>query len=309
MIPGPVVVLGGGGFIGSHLVARLVAEGAHVLAVDVAFPPEREPWLTGAICRQASMLDRSEALRAARGAGTVFHLAADMGGVGYFHGEADLAASMANGRMTLNVVGSCLRAEVERLVFTSSACVYPIERAGELFTEPDIGTGTPDQLYGAEKLHGLRIVDKAGGRVVVLDTVYGPGAEHDGPRSKMPAAVAGKALRARETGRLELWGDGEQLRRMLYVEDAVDRILAVAGAEHYGGPVNITGSTSHSCRHVAEVCLALIGADAEIVTGAGGPTGVQERAISGEKFEALYGPGADRPLGAGLGELLRWLDR
>lgn len=310
VIPEPVVVLGGGGFIGSHLVARLAREGAEVHAVDVAFPDERRQWFGEAFhIRYLDMLDADQALSAVAAAGTVFHLAADMGGVGYFHSDADLGAAMCNGRMTLNVLEAC-EGRVERVVYTASACAYPIESAGLLFSECMLGTGTPDQLYGAEKLHGLRLCGKVpGARVVVLDTIYGPGAEHDGPRAKFPASVAAKALRARETGTLELWGDGTQQRCFLYVDDAVDRVLAVATHDSYDGPVNLSGSRQWTCRAVAELCLQIAGDEAEIVTDPTRPSGVHARRLSTAKFERVYGPRPERSLEDGFTAVMEWLDR
>lgn len=310
MIPEPVVVLGGGGFIGSHLVARLVELGIEVSAVDIAFPDERQQWFGAAFhLRQRDMLDADQALAVVAGAGTVFHLAADMGGVGYFHSEADLGAAMRNGRMTLNVLDAC-EGRVERLVYAASACVYPVERAGRgcAFVEADIGKGTPDALYGAEKLQGLRLCSKIdAARVVVLDTVYGPGAEREGPRAKFPASVAWKALQARQTGRLVLWGDGSQLRSFLYIDDAVDRILTVAaGPDH--GPVNITGSRPASCRHIAQLCLAIAGAEADIVTDTDWPTGVSARTCSGARFASLYGEPNELGYEEGFARLMRWLE-
>jgi nucleoside-diphosphate-sugar epimerase len=290
------VVLGGAGFIGSNLTLRLLADGYQdVRVVDVAWPAFRDPFLEGADRADLDLTDPMDAAKAVAGAGTVFHLAADMGGVGYFHSDADLGAAMRNGRITLNVLDAAATAGVQRLFYASSACTYPIERqmhpgVAPLLTEDLIGHGTPDALYGAEKLHGLRLCSKLPfARVGVLHTVYGPGQEHDGRRMKFPAAVATKALVARSTGTLELWGDGAQLRSYLYVDDAVDRILTVTTADQYEGPVNIGLQGAVSCRVVARLCLKLAGADAEIVTNPAEPSGVIGRDCSNEKYRRVYG--------------------
>lgn len=309
-IPGPVVVTGGGGFVGSHLVGRLVEEGHEVTALDIAFPHAAEAWWPKeAQRRHVSVLNAAAVELAVDGAGTVFHLAADMGGVAYFHSPADLAASMRNGQMTLNVLRACLARGVERVVFAASACTYPVESVGAVpLGEEAIGRGTPDQLYGAEKLHGLRLVDSLpGGRVAVLDTVYGPGSEREGPRAKMPASLAWKALLAAETGRLEIWGDGSQLRCQLHVDDAVSRILAIAGDDEHRGPVNVTGSHPLTCTEVAELCLDLAGVEAELVFDQAAPAGVAARTISGAKYAALYGEPRELNPRAGFGLLMDWL--
>ena len=172
-----VVVLGGGGFIGANLCNRLYALGAHVTAVDTVFPSWRRP---DVMCRRADLTSLAETVRAIVGAELVFHLAADMGGVGYFHSNADLGASLVNGQITLNVAQAVEAHETPTTFYASSACAYPVElqqTPGEApaLSEDLIGHGTPDALYGAEKLHGLRIMGKVpGARVGVLHTVFGP---------------------------------------------------------------------------------------------------------------------------------------
>ena len=251
-LPEPVVVLGGGGFIGANLVHRLRADGYEVQAVDIEFPAWR-----GVSGAKLDLRDPTQANLAVAGAGTVFHLAADMGGVGYFHSGADLGAAMANGIMSHNVIEACATARVRRLFYASSACAYPTECQMEeglapLLSEDMLGFGTPDALYGAEKLHTLRLMGKVPhARVGVFHTIYGPLQEHEGVRMKFPAAVATKALAARETGRLEVWGDGTQLRSYLYVDDAVDRLVTLAEADENPGPIMVGAEGSVSCDEIA----------------------------------------------------------
>jgi GDP-D-mannose 3', 5'-epimerase len=315
-LPGPIVVLGGGGFIGANLVRRLTVDGRDdVVAVDVEFPDWRLPSGEAMACWDLDLSVYSNALDALMNAGTVFHLAADMGGVGYFHSDADLGAAMRNGQVTLNVFGAAVALGVERLFYASSACCYPIEyqqiasRALDL-TEDFAGMGTPDQLYGAEKLHGLRLASKVpNARVGILHTVYGPLQEHSGRRMKFPAAVATKALDARDSGVLELWGDGTQLRSYLHVDDAVERILQITAADHYDGPVNVGAEGAITCREIAELCLDLVGVErARIVTNPAEPSGVLSRDCSNAKYDALYGPGPDMGYRAGFRSFLDWLE-
>jgi len=315
-LPEPIVVLGGGGFIGSNLVRRLLADGYRVEAVDVN-PPQgpRAEATDGATTLRADLRDPKICKTVLWGAGTVFHLAADMGGVGYFHSDADFAASTDNGIITANVMQAIATNDVPLAFYASSACAYPVElqriaNRSVALEEGWLGHGTPDALYGAEKLHGLRIAAKLPQvRVGVLHTVYGPLQEHAGRRMKFPAAVATKALRARQTGELELWGRGNQLRSYCYVDDAIDMILRVMLAEHYEGPVNIGSAGAVSCREVAEICLRHVGAEgARIVTNEAEPTGVMSRDCSLVKFCALYGPAPARTYPDGFGAFIDWLD-
>ena len=257
----------------------------------------------------------AETVRAIVGAELVFHLAADMGGVGYFHSNADLGASLVNGQITLNVAQAVEAHETpttfyarRRRARTRSSCSRPGEAPA--LSEDLIGHGTPDALYGAEKLHGLRIMGKVpGARVGVLHTVFGPLQEHEGRRMKFPAAVATKALAARSSGTLELWGDGSQLRSYLHVDgrgrsDHHDRHrgpLRRPGERGAAGPV--------TCREIAELCLDIVGADADIVTNPAEPTGVLARDCSNARYDALYGPGPQRSYRAGFESFISWLDR
>jgi nucleoside-diphosphate-sugar epimerase len=244
----------------------------------------------------------------------VFHLAADMGGVGWFHSDADFMAATTNTQIDINVLRA-VAVTGARCFVASSACAYPIEQQmtecePPLLTEDEVGCGTPDALYGAAKLHLLRMAAKLSNvRVGILHTVYGPLCEREGRRMKFPAAVATKALRARETGVLELWGNGRQMRSYLYVDDAVDRILRLTDDDSYEGPVNVGYQGAVTCREVAELCLDLADAsDAAIHLNLAEPSGVLARDCDNTEWERRYGPTCDIPPQGGFRRLLEWLD-
>lgn len=309
------VVLGGAGFIGSNLASRLEQDGYTVRRVDIRLD------------RYAHDLrNYVECVRAIGHADVVFHLAADMGGVGYFHRQ-DYYPFLNNMQITLNVLRAVEDLGVGRLFYASSACAYPTgwqsirATRAHLLTESALECadggcdgdefGPPDQMYGREKLMGLRLCERApfDARVGILHTVYGPGQEREGERMKFPAAVATKALRSRDTGcPLELWGDGTQQRSYLYVDDAVEKILRVTFDDRYDGPVNIGSQGAVSCRQVAELCLELVGADVPIVTNPTEPSGVLARDCDNSEWVRRYGQDYDRPLAEGFGQFLAWLD-
>lgn len=311
-LPEPLVVLGAGGFIGSNLVKRLVADGYAVKSVDRRFPTFRNEAWKGSDITAADLRSWNTTSNVIEGAGTVFHLAADMGGVGYFHSDADFMASTDNGRITLNVMRACSLFDVQRVFYACSACAYPVEfqqgNPAPLLEESQVGCGVPDALYGAEKLQGLRIAEKMkNARVGILHTVYGPLQEHSGRRMKFPSAVAQKAIASKSSGILEVWGDGTQLRSYCYIDDAIERIIRISSADSYEGPVNVGSTGAVTCNEIAKMCLDIVGSDASILNITSNPTGVTSRDCSNVKFNRLYGEIEQTSYEDGFSKFIDWL--
>jgi GDP-D-mannose 3',5'-epimerase len=311
-----VTVLGGGGFIGSNLVRRLVDLDHEVVAVDVEFPTWRLAALDGATRKKFDLGDVQAAAMAIEDADLVYHLAADMGGVAWFHGPQDWPASLTNGRITNNVLTECTKQQTPRLVYTSSACAYATEiqqtpgDAPKLSEAEHLSWGTPDAGYGWEKRYGLELCNRApiDARVAICHTIFGPLQEHHGQRMKFPAAVITKALAARRTGRLELWGSGEQRRSYLYVDDAVDRLVTLGFDDCYAGPVNVGAQGAVTCEEVARMCLDIVGAsDADVVT-IEGPVGVMSRDCDNTKWNATYGEAPQTPLREAFTGFADWVE-
>lgn len=307
----PVVILGGGGFLGSNLARRYVEAGREVYAVDQEFPTFRLGALDGAWMVTRDLRDPAQCASVMWPGALVFHLAADMGGVGYFGVDAtDWPASLNNARITLNVAQAAGDAGVGRLVYASSACACATEAAGSPLDEQMLHWGTPDARYGQEKRNGAHLFTSApyDARVAILHTVYGPLQEHEGVRMKFPAAVATKALAARQTGRLEVWGDGTQTRSYLYVDDAVDRLIMLAEADENPGPIMVGAEGSVSCDEIARLCLELAGVpDAEVVH-VDGPTGVAARDCDLSRWREVFGEPSQRSYREGFAEFMAWLD-
>lgn len=307
----PVIILGGGGFIGSNLARAHVARGDRVIAVDQAFPAFRLPALDGATRLVRDLRRADHVASVMYPDALVYHLAADMGGVGYFHSDADWPASLNNARITLNVAQCAAEANVGRLVYASSACACAIEAAGSPLDEKMIHWGTPDARYGQEKRHGAMVFASApfDARVAILHTVYGPLQEHEGVRMKFPAAVATKALAARRTGRLEVWGDGTQTRSYLFVDDAAHRLMLLGEVDENPGPIMVGAEGSVSCDEIARLCLELAGVpDAEVVH-VDGPVGVQARDCDLSRWRAVFGEPRQTSYREGFGAFMGWLAR
>lgn len=307
----PIVILGGGGFIGSNLGKRLYDMGYRdIKLVDVQFHDWR--WSPKQYQFNLDMRVPKAAEYIIEKAGTVFHFAADMGGVEYFHGPYDYAASLDNQLMTTNVLRACLKYPHVRLIYSGSVCAYDtndMDRGIEM-KESGYMHGDPDAMYGADKRNGTHFVVNApfDARAILFDTVYGPGCEFEGVRMKFPAAVATKALKAEQAGQLVLFGNGEQQRCYLYIDDAITRVIKLASAvDRPDGPVNIGGTKRVSCREVAEFCLGYVGSDVPILLDTRKPTGVSTRVTSQRKYTNLYGGWHETEYQEGFADLIDWL--
>ncbi len=218
-MPKRALVAGAGGFIGHHLVKHLVANGYWVRGVDTKAPEYDESAADEFQILDLRRLDNC--LMATRQVDEVYHLAADMGGIGYinFH-HADAAGN--NVLISTHLLESSRINGVQKLFFASSACVYPqglqSDPAVTPLREEDAHPYDPDEGYGWEKLfteklcqyyavdHGLET------RVARFHNVYGPLGTYDGGREKAPAAICRKVALTPDGGEIEIWGDGEQTR-------------------------------------------------------------------------------------------------
>lgn len=349
------LVLGGGGFIGSHLCKRLHDQGDDVTAVDVEFPEYRYDQWKGVTTLNVDLLGYAATgelfwHQAKPRWDVVWQLAADMGGVEYFHSDRDWAAAVANQQINANVMAAIGHRcdggahtgndNRPRVVFTSTACALATENQkhirpenawpGESYVlkETDISWGTPDQLYGQEKRNSALLWKSAplDTRVAFLHTVYGPYQEHAGIRMKFPSAVAMKARKARETGTIELLGRGSQVRSYLYIDDAVDRLLALGASEVDPGFVNIGGVKPYTVDEVARIAAVAAGAydhregptedQLPELVHIPGPEGVEARCADMSRFNEAFPQflpetgkqGEIVSLEDGMQRFINWLD-
>src|SRR5689334_14969190 len=227
------VVCGAGGFIGGHLVKSLQANGANVIrAVDIK---PREEWYQESPDVENLVLDlkdRDNCVRAAKGADVVFNLAADMGGMGFI--ENNKALCMLSVLGSTHMLVAARDADVERFFYSSSACVYAADKQVDTHVLPlreeDAYPAQAEDGYGWEKLFTERMCrhfrEDFGleTRVARYHNVYGPLGTFDGGREKAPAAICRKVAMAKLTGdhRIQIWGDGEQTRSFMYIDDCVE---------------------------------------------------------------------------------------
>jgi len=309
------LVLGAGGFIGSHLVKRLKTEGFWVRGVDLKRPEfsdtAADDFVVGdlreqAVCRQ--VLDQPF--------DQVYQLAADMGGAGYiFTGENDADVMHNSAIINLHIVELCKQHGVGRVFYSSSACMYPehnqMDPDNPKCNEDSAYPANPDSEYGWEKLfserlylayarnHGLKV------RVARFHNIFGPEGTWFGGKEKAPAALCRKVAQCEEGGQIEVWGDGLQTRSFLYIDECVEAVRRLVESD-FEGPVNIGSEEMISINNLAKLIIGISG-KAVSVHNIPGPTGVRGRnsdnALIKEKLQ--WEPGM--PLQQGIEKTYAWI--
>ncbi len=236
-----IVVGGGGGVIGGHLVSRLLADGHQVRSVDIKPISEWYQVSDQAENVVADLKLRDACEQACDGVDDVFNLAADMGGMGFI--ENNKALCMLSVLINTHMLQAAQQAKVQRFFYSSSACVYAADKQVSEdvvpLKEADAYPAMPEDGYGWEKLFSERMCrhfrEDFGlyTRVARFHNVYGPFGTWDGGREKAPAAMCRKVIHAKETGakEIEIWGDGKQTRSFMYIDDCVEGILKITQSD------------------------------------------------------------------------------
>jgi len=309
------LVLGAGGFVGGHLVARLKREGVWVRGVDVRAAGDgpaaadefvvadlREP----SACRK--VIDRPF--------DEVYQFAADMGGAGYlFTGEHDADVMHGSATINLNVLDACRRAAVPSVFFPSTACVYPGENQ-RVTDRPNCAEVTayparPDSEYGWEKLFAERVYlafNRNYGmrnRIARYHTVFGPFCAWRGGREKALAALCRKVAEAAPGGAIEIWGDGEQTRTFLYIDECLEGTLRLMRSD-FEGPVNIGSDEMISINQLVDLIMEIAGKPLE-KRHVSGPLGVRGRTSDNRLIRERLDWAPSAPLRQGLVETYRWI--
>ncbi len=325
-----VIVLGGGGFIGGHLGKRLKNEGCYVRIADIK---NHEYFDHQEICNEFILADlrdpKAVELVIGEGYDEVYQLAADMGGAGYiFTGENDANVMHNSALINLNVVHECVKKNIKKVFYSSSACMYPehnqLDADNPNCEESSAYPANPDSEYGWEKLFSERLYFafnrnyKLNVRVARFHNIFGPQGTWNGGKEKAPAAMLRKAAENPEGGSFEVWGDGLQTRSFLYVDECVEAVLRLMESD-FLGPVNIGSEEMVTINQLAEMAIKISGKNIQIKNIEGQefidkygfkcPVGVRGRNSDNKLYEEKVGWKVSEPLGRGMEKTFSWINK
>ena len=314
--PVDVLIAGGGGFIGGHLTADLLAQGLSVRSVDIKPLSEWHQVHNDAENVVADLSLLEHAMAQTDGARQVYMLAADMGGMGFI--ENNKAACMLSVLTSTHMLQAAREHDVERYFYSSSACVYAAGTQTDTdipgLKESDAYPAMPEDGYGWEKLFSERMcrhfLEDFGleTRVARYHNVYGPHGTWTGGREKAPAAICRKVATAAITGdhRIEVWGDGEQTRSFMYIDDCVQGSQMIL-RDASSAPVNLGSSELVSINRLVDIVEDLAGIRCERDYVLDAPQGVRGRNSDNTQISSTYGWEPSTSLVDGLEKTYRWV--
>ena len=309
------LVLGAGGFIGARMVRRLKEDGFWVRGVDIKYPPyhdtEADEFIIGdlrdpIICKESTDRKFDE----------VYQFAADMGGAGFvFSGENDYDIMHNSALINLNILEALRLKKSDRIFYSSSACMYPehnqLDPNNPNCEESSAYPANPDSEYGWEKLFSERFYLAAARnkglnvRVARYHNIFGDeGSWYDG-REKAPAALCRKIAMAENGGEIEMWGDGEQTRSFLYVDECVEATLRFTRSD-WEGPVNIGSDEMVTINQLANMIMVIANKRLTI-KHIDGPLGVRGRNSDNSLYLKKLGWRVSESLEDGLIKTYPWI--
>jgi GDP-D-mannose 3', 5'-epimerase len=311
------LICGAGGFIGGHLVKRLKLDGFWVRGADLKLhefsETEADDFVIGdlrdhSFCR--AIVDRCF--------DEVYQLAADMGGAGYiFTGEHDADLMHNSATINLNMLDVCHKRDIKKIFYSSSACMYPAYNQNDPLnpncSEDSAYPAAPDSEYGWEKLFSERLY-LAYRRNYGLQThvaryhnIFGPEGTWAGGREKAPAAICRKIATARIDDEIEVWGDGEQTRSFLYIDECVEGTVRLLRSS-FPSPVNIGSEEMLSINQLVDLVADIAGKRIG-KKHIPGPQGVRGRNSDNRLIKEKLRWAPSQPLRAGLERTYQWVEQ
>jgi GDP-D-mannose 3', 5'-epimerase len=309
-----ILVTGAGGFIGHHLVKRLKADGHWVRGVDI-----KRPEYEASAADDFQVLDLriwENCLTATQGIDQVYNLAADMGGIGYI---TSFLADISKNNILINahMLDASKQNGVQKYLFSSSACVYAQykQKSADLvpLKEEDAYPADPEPGYGWEKLFAEELCRyyyhdyKFETRIVRFHNVYGPLGTYDGGKEKSPAAISRKVAQATNGGEIEIWGDGDQTRSYMYVDDCVEGLIRLMASNHRE-PLNLGTDEMVSINHLVDMICGIAGKKLTKRHDLTKPQGVRGRNSDNTLLRKVLGWEPGTPLDKGLAITYKWIE-
>jgi len=322
------IVCGAGGFIGGHMVKNLLKRKYFVIAVDIKpaeewdqLPYSKTEEECGYICLYNTDLRDPTTVNdlfIQYGPIEAYQFAADMGGAGYiFTGEHDADVMHNSATINLNVAHAVAHLSPRTKVFySSSACIYPkhnqVDPNNPNCEEESAYPAHPDSEYGWEKLfsermwrsyarnYGLNV------RIARFHNIFGPNGTWDGGKEKAPAAMCRKAILAGHQGAMEVWGDGQQTRSFLYIDECIEAVRRLMESE-VKEVLNIGSDEMIKINDLATMAIGISGNDI-LIKNIPGPEGVRGRNSDNTLIKGLLGWAPSQPLREGMEKTYKWIE-
>lgn len=309
-----ILVCGGGGFIGHHLIKKLKSFGHYVIGVDLKCPEfenttadeffildMRDP----TSCSQLIKNDIDE----------IYQLAADMGGAEYIFTSNNDANIMHNSALiNLNILNECRLKKIKKIFYSSSACVYSehnqLDPTNPNCQEDTAYPANPDSEYGWEKLFSERLYltfaknYKINVRIARFHNIFGPLGTYKGGREKAPAAICRKIIEA--TDSIDIWGDGNQSRSFLYIDECIEGIIKIMNSD-YNQPINLGSDRLITINELVTIVSQIAGKNISI-NHIDGPTGVRGRNSDNKRIIDILGWAPKNNLEYGLEKTYNWIN-
>ena len=311
-----IVVCGAGGFIGGHLVADLLRQGAEVRAVDLKPLDEWYQLFSNAENLELDLQEKQACEKAVDGIAIVYNLACDMGGMGFI--ENNKALCMLSVLINTHLLRAAKDVGAERFFYASSACVYAADKQTDpdvtALKEEDAYPAMPEDGYGWEKLFSERMCRHFSEdfglttRVARYHNVYGPHGTYDGGREKAPAAICRKVVSAKLSKKheIEIWGDGEQTRSFQWIDDCVKGTQMIMNGD-FAEPLNLGSSELVSINQLVDIVEEIAGVKLKRSYNLSAPKGVNGRNSDNTLIQSIYGWEPSTRLRDGLERTYRWI--
>jgi GDP-D-mannose 3', 5'-epimerase len=314
-----VVVCGGGGFIGGHLVGDLLKNGhKHVRCIDVKPTTEWYQVHPAAQNIGADMNLRDKASDAVKGMDVVINLACNMGGMGFI--ELNKGLCMISVLINTHLLLGAREHGVKRFFYASSACVYNGDKQKEqkietFLKEEDAYPAMPEDGYGWEKLFSERMCRhfredfKVPTRVARFHNVYGPFGTWKGGREKAPAAICRKVIEAKLSGKhdIEIWGDGMQTRSFMYITDCLKGIYKITESKTWHDPINLGSDEGVTINQLVDIVEDIAGIKLKRSYNLGAPKGVAGRNSDNTLIKKVFNWEPNTKLRDGMEKTYKWI--